>query len=239
QLGREIAARKRHYKDIWICLTHFHLDHILGLGNFLPMNDPAFSINLIGSNDPEKTLKAVAQDAFYSSFSLTKRPPKAKISIYEILEDNYELLPGVKLSSMYANHPTSSLVYKLEMFGKKIVYSPDSEILGDATAFQDYDEKLSHFVYGADFLIHDAAYNDKDYELKKQEGHSGLTLTVDFAGEKANAKDLILFHASPEYSDQELDAMLAAAKARAQEKGFALNCHLAEEGKFFLLQGSQ
>lgn len=238
-LGREIAARKRYYKDIWICLTHFHIDHILGLGNFLPIDDPAFSIHLVGSNDPEKSLKAVAQDTFYSSFSLTKRPPKAKINIYEILEDNYELLPGVKLSSMYANHPTSSLVYKIEMFGKKIIYAPDSEILGDATAFQDYDEKLAHFANGADFFIHDAAYCDRDYELKKHEGHSGLSITVDFAGEKANVQDLMLFHASPEYSDQELDAMLTDAKIRVQAKGYALNCHFAEEGKFFLLQGHQ
>ncbi|MCX5786149.1 MAG: response regulator [Elusimicrobia bacterium] len=238
-LGREIAARKRYYKDIWICLTHFHMDHILGLGNFLPLDDPDFSIHLIGSNDPEKGLKTVAQDTFYSSFSLTKRPPRAKINIYEILEDNYELMPGIKLSSMYANHPTSSLVYKLEMLGKKIVYGPDSEIWGDATAFQDYDEKLSHFSKDADFFLHDAAYSDKDYEQRKHEGHSGLTITVDFAAEKANAKDLVLFHASSDYSDDDLDAMLAAAKARVQAKGYALNCHLPKEKTFFLLQGNQ
>ncbi len=239
ELGREIAASKRYYKDIWICLTHFHLDHILGLGRFAPLYDPDFSIHLVGANDPEKSLKEVAQATFYSSFSLTKQPPKAKIDIYEILEDNYELLPGARLSSIYSNHPTSTMVYVLETLGKKIVYAPDSEIWGDATAFQDYDEKFGGFARAADILIHDAAFTDKDYETRKHEGHCGLSIAVDFAAEKAQARDLILFHSSPEYSDEELDQMLADAKARVKAKGFTLNCHMPTERQAFLLQGSK
>jgi ribonuclease BN (tRNA processing enzyme)/ActR/RegA family two-component response regulator len=237
ELGKEIVAKKRYYKDIWICLTHFHLDHILGLGRFAPLYDPNFSIHLIGANDPEKSLKEVAQATFYSSFSLTKQPPKAKIDIYEILEDNYELFPGVKLSSMYANHPTSTMIYVLDMLGKRITYSPDSEIWGDATAFQDYDEKLGGFVKGSDILIHDAVYTDKDYETRKHEGHSGLSVVVDFAAEKAEARDLVLFHAHPDYSDEDLDKMLADAKARAAAKGFTVECHLPSERQSFMLQG--
>jgi len=237
ELGREIAEKKRYYKDIWICLTHFHLDHILGLGRFAPIYDPEFSIHLIGANDPEKSLKEVAQATFYSSFSLTKQPPKAKIDIYEILEDNYELFPGVKLSSMYANHPTNTMVYVLNILGKRITFAPDSEIWGDATAFQDYDEKLGGFVKDSDMLIHDAVFTDKDYENRKHEGHSGLSIVVDFAAEKAQARDLVLFHSHPDYSDEELDAMLADAKARVQLKGYSLNCHLPTERQSFLLQG--
>ncbi len=237
ELGKEIVARKRYYKDIWVCLTHFHLDHILGLGRFAPLYDSNFAIHLIGANDPEKSLKEVAQATFYSSFSLTKQPPKAKIDIYEILEDNYELFSGVKLSSMYANHPTSTLIYVLDILGKKITFSPDSEIWGDATAFQDYDEKLGGFVRGSDLFMHDAAFTDKDYETRKHEGHSGLSNVVDFAAEKAQARDLVLFHAQPDYSDEQLDQMLADAKARVQAKGFALNCHLPVERQTFLLQG--
>jgi ribonuclease BN (tRNA processing enzyme) len=239
ELGKEIAEKKRYYKDIWVCLTHFHLDHILGLGRFAPIYDPAFSIHVIGANDPEKSLKEVAQSTFYSSFSLTKQPPKAKIDIYEILEDNYELFPGVKLSSMYANHPTNTMVYVLDILGKRITYAPDSEIWGDATAFQDYDEKLGGFVRGSDILIHDTVYSDKDYETRKHEGHSGLSIVVDFAFEKAQARDLMLFHTHPDYTDEDLDKMLADANARIREKGYALNCLLPTEKQSFLLQGNK
>lgn len=237
ELGRDIVANKRYYKDIWICLTHFHLDHVIGLGNFAPIFDSNFSIHLIGSNDPEKSLKELAQATLYSSYSLTKVPPKAKIDVYEVLEDNYELLPGVQLSSMYANHPTSSLVYLLELQGRKIAFGPDSEIWGDATAFQDYDEKLGGFVRGADILMHDAAYDDADFEANKNKGHSALTNTVDFAAEKAQAKELLLFHANADYPDERLDAMLAAAQQRVRAKGYALNVHMPAERQTFMLQG--
>lgn len=236
-LGNEIMAKKTYYKDIWIFITHFHPDHIMGLGNFLPVDDPNTAIHIIGANDPEKSLKEVVQTTFYSSFALTKHIPRAKIDIYEVLEDNYELAPGIKLSTMYANHPTSTMIYSLEILGKKIVYSPDSEIWGDATAFQDYDEKLAVFVKNADILMHDAVHNDKDYETYKKEGHSGLSIVVDFAAEKAQVRELVLFHLNPGYSDEQLDAMLSDAQARIQSKGFPLTCHMAVESKSFMLEG--
>jgi len=234
-LGAEIMAKKTYYKDIWIFITHFHLGNIIGLANFQPIYDPSFSVHIIGANDPEKSLKEVAQAAFYSSFSMTKRPPKAKIDIYEVLEDNYELIPGVKLSGMYANHPTSTMVYAVELLGKKIVYAPDSEIWGDATAFQDYDEKLAVFAKNADLFIHDCMFSDADYELRKREGHSGLSVVTDFAAEKALVRDLVLTHLNPAYSDEELDKLLQDAQTRIQTKGYTLNCHLATESKSFLL----
>jgi len=236
-LGNEIITGKNYYKEIWIFLTHFHLGNIIGLGSFKPIFDPNFSIHIIGVNDPEKSLKEVAQAAFYSSFAMAKHPPKAKIDIYEVLEDNYELMPGVKLSGMYANHPTSTMVYALETLGKKVVYSPDSEIWGDATAFQDYDEKLAAFTKNADIFIHDCMFSDEDYETRKHEGHSGLTIVTDFAAERALARDLILTHLNPEYTDEKLDGMLLDAQTRIQTKGYAMNCHLASESKNFLLQG--
>jgi ribonuclease BN (tRNA processing enzyme) len=235
-LGAEIAANKRHYKDIWIFLTHFHLGSIIGLSGFQPVYDPEFSIHIIGANDPEKSLKEVTQAAFYSSFAMAKQPPRAKLNIYEVLADSYEILPGVKLSGMYANHQTSTMAYCLEHLGKKIAYAADSEIWGDATAFQDYDERLAEFAKNSDLLIHDCMYSDADYEVSKRAGHSGLSVVVDFAGTDAQVKDLVLAHLNPGYSDEELDKMLSDANARIKAKGYSLNCHLAAEMKSFLLK---
>jgi CheY-like chemotaxis protein len=234
-LGAEIVAKKRHYKDIWLFLTHFHLGHIIGLSGFQPVYDPEFSIHIIGANDPEKSLNEVTQAAFYSSFAMVKQPPRAKINIYEVLADSYEIMPGVKLSGMYANHQTSAMAYCLEHLGKKITYAPDSEIWGDATAFQDYDERLANFTKNADLLIHDCMYSDADYEIRKRAGHSGLSTVVDFAGGSAQVKELVLAHLNPGYKDEELDKMLSDAKTRIKAKGYALNCHLAAEMKSFLL----
>ncbi|MBI4656315.1 MAG: response regulator [Elusimicrobia bacterium] len=237
-LGKDIATRKKYYKEIWVFLSHFHLDHILGFGNFAPIHDPNFAIHIVGANDPERTLRETAQSLFYSSYAFTKSPPHAKIDLYEVLEDNYEIMPGVKIATMYANHPTSTLIYSLEISGKKIVYSPDSEIWGEATALQDYDEKFGKFAANADIFIHDSNYDDKDYETNKKQGHSGLANVVEFAAEKAQAKELILFHLNSEYTDQALDAMLAAAQTLIKTKGYSLQCRLAAESQTILLKGN-
>jgi DNA-binding response OmpR family regulator/ribonuclease BN (tRNA processing enzyme) len=236
-LGEEIVAKKQYYKQIWLFITHFHLDHIIGLGNFKPIQDPNFTIHLVGANDPEKSLRETAQQAFYSSFSLAETTPKAKIDLYEVLEDNYELVPGVKVKTMYSNHPTNTLVYSFETMGKKIIYAPDSEIWGDATAFQDYDEKFGLFCEDCDILIHDTQYDDKDYETYKKRGHSGLAVVVDFAAEKANAKELIFFHLNMAYPDERLNEMLQAAQAQIISQSHQLRCRLAQEKNPIILEG--
>ncbi|MCG2725949.1 MAG: response regulator [Elusimicrobia bacterium] len=237
-LGEEIAEKKQYYKEIWLFITHFHLDHIVGLGNFKPIHDPNFTIHIVGVNDPEKSLREMAQQAFYSSFSMAETTPKAKIDLYEILEDNYELVPGVKIKTAYANHPTTTLAYSFESMGKKIIYAPDSEIWGDATAFQDYDEKFGIFCENCDILIHDANYNDKDYETHKKLGHSGLSVVVDFAAEKARAKEIIFFHLNMSYSDEELNEMLQAAQNQIISKAYNLKCCLAQEKNPIILEGN-
>ena len=238
ELGEEIVAKKQYYKEIWLFITHFHLDHIIGLGNFKPIQDPNFTIHLVGANDPEKSLRETAQQAFYSSFSLAETTPKAKIDLYEVLEDNYELVPGVKVRTMYSNHPTNTLVFSFETKGKKIIYAPDSEIWGDATAFQDYDEKFGIFCEDCDIFIHDTTYDDKDYETYKKRGHSGLSVVVDFAAEKARAAELIFFHLNMEYPDERLNEMLQAAQTQIIGKSHTLKCRIAQEKEPIILEGN-
>jgi len=234
-LGKELLTRKSYYKDIWLFITHFHLDHIIGMGQFAPIEKPEYKLHIVGANDPEKSLREMAQSSFYSSFSLVNGTPKAKINLYEVLEDNYELLPGVMVRTMYANHPTNTLIYSLEVKGKKILYAPDSEIWGDATALQDYDEKFGIFSQNSDVFIHDATFDDEDYEKNKKQGHSGLTVVVDFAAEKAQAKELILFHLNPDYNDERLEKMIQSANTEIQTKGYNLKVSLPQEGTPLLL----
>lgn len=234
-LGEEII-RKRRPREIWNVITHFHLDHIIGLSSFAPAHRPEYSIHIAGANDPEKKLRDAVQQAFYGSFAWLQQQPSAKIDLYEVIEDTYELVPGVKLSTMYANHPTTTLCLGLELFGKKIIYSPDSEIFSDTTAMQDYDEKLGNFCKGADILIHDANYTDEQYDSHKNQGHSGATNTLEFAAEKAAAKELVLFHLNASATDEELDAMHETCVKTAAANGWPIKCGIAKEGDVFLLK---
>lgn len=233
-LGKEIVAKKRYYKEIWLFLSHFHLDNIIGLPHFEPLHESRFSINIVGPNDPEKSLKEVIRNNFYSSFSPIKSPPKAKISLYEVLEDNYELMPGLKLTTMYSNHPTTTMLYFMDINGFKIAYASDSEIWGDATALQDYDERLGKFTNGFNILIHDSYYNDEDYEKFSKRGHSNSVIVTEFAI-KNNIQNYIMFNLNPEYSDEKLEEMLKKANSIVQKENSNLNIVLPVENQKFVV----
>ncbi|MBI4056130.1 MAG: response regulator [Elusimicrobia bacterium] len=228
-LGNEILKRNGP-KEMWILLTHFHMDHILGLGAFPCAQQQGYKIHVGGANDPEKNLQTLIQDVFYGSFSSIPHPPKSQIDIYELLEDSYELVPQVKLHTLYSNHPSTTLGFKFEIGGKKIIYCPDSEVYGeDVTALQDYDEKLSDFCQGADLLIHDAQYTEEDYLKHKNEGHSSAFNVLELA-DNAKIKKLIFFHHNPSYSDEVLDKILAKAQNIIRDRKGPLQCDMAREG---------
>lgn len=239
ELGKRIVNEKRYYKDIWIMITHFHIDHVLGLAEFAPLYDPHFSVHIVGTSDPERNLRDMAQSLLYSSFSTHTTQPAAAIDINEIQEDEYDLVPGVLLGAVYANHPTSTVMYKLMLLGRSIVYAPASEIWEEASAFQDYNEKTASFVKDTDILIHDAAIKDSDYEKYRNQGHSSVGNLVNFVIDKTKIKELILFHAMPEYSDDTIDEMMLDAMGHISKKGASLICHMAKEKQEFLIKGKK
>jgi CheY-like chemotaxis protein len=226
-LGNEIMKRRR-FSEVWLFLTHFHADHVEGLSSFACARDASMTLHVGGVSEPDKTLESSVIAALEHGPS--KQPPACRIELYEMLEQTYEISPGVRMSAFYANHPGTTLGYMLQAEDRKVVYCPDSELYGEAaTSLQDYDEKLGLLIRGADVLIHDGRYSVEDYRVHHNEGHSSFLTTVDFAGNNG-VKQLILVHQDDRYTDEELDRTLAAAQARVAEKGYELVVHMGQEG---------
>lgn len=226
-LGKELMEGGK-FKDVWLFLTHFHQDHIEGLSGLPVARDAAYTLHIAGASDPDKPLEDAIAEAFKPGFG--DQPPPCRLEFYELREESYEILPGVRMTAFYSNHPGTALGYSLQAEDRKVVYCPDSEIYGeDATALQDYDEKLGGLCRGADLLFHDGRYTPEDYEANRNSGHSSFIAAVDFAG-RNRIKHLVLVHQDDRYSDDELDKMLKDAEARATERGYKLKVSLGREG---------
>ncbi len=227
-LGASLAAEGKR-KDLWLFLTHFHKDHIQGLGTFACAQDPAYTLHIAAAREPDKPLEQLVQEAFEASMRADSNIAAA-IDLYEMQEESYEVIPGVQIASFYANHPGTTLGFVVEAKGKKIVYCPDSELYGDvATAMQDYDERLGKICAGADLLIHDGRYGSEDYRTLRNNGHSSYASAVDFAI-RHGLKRLLLVHQDAQYPDQALDRMAADAARIINEKASELQCSLGREG---------
>lgn len=227
-LGKKLASGHG-LRELWLFLTHFHEEHVEGLGEFACARSPEWTIHVGAAREPNRPLEDLVRESFEKTLK-TPGSVEAAFELHELQEETYELMPGVQVSAFYANHPGMTLGFILESKGRKLVYCPDSEVYGEtATALQDYDEKLARLAAGADLLILDGRYTPEDYRTLKNNGHSAFTASVDLAG-KAGAKRLLLFHHDSKYDDVALDRIAVAAAQRANEKGFALQVALAHDG---------
>lgn len=227
--GSEILRAGKH-KDIWVLLSNSHADHIGALGRFAPSRQAGVQLRIGGPTDPEKSLADAVKEAFEASFEALPQPVAAQIQLYEMQEGHYDLLPEVKLSAFYANHPGTTLGYVLDADGRRVVYCPSCELYGEsASALQDYDEKVGHLCHGADLLIQDARWMDSDYDKHRNEGHSSASAALDFAV-RHEVGQLVLFHQDASYSDESLEAMELGAKESLKSRGSRLNCRVAKPG---------
>jgi ribonuclease BN (tRNA processing enzyme) len=64
----------------------------------------------------------------------------------------------------------------------------------------------------ADLVIHDAQYTEEEYRAKATWGHSTVAYATHVAAE-AGARRLALFHHDPRHSDDDIDGLLAQARA--------------------------
>ncbi len=226
-LGNDVARSKKH-KQAWLFLTGFAPERVEGLPVFSGLRDPDFTLHVSGTSDPDKPLEDALREVLEPAFGA--EPPKATLELYELMEQTYEILPGVRLTAFYANHPGTTLGFILQTEGRKIAYCPASEIYGEfGTALQDYDEKLGGIVRGCDILFHDGRFTEEDYKSHRNLGHSSFMAAVEFAA-KNKIKQLVLMHQDEGYGDDVLDKMARDADARVKEKGYALKVLVAREG---------
>ncbi len=227
-LGKELTSAGQP-KELRLLLTHFHEDHVEGLGLFAPAYAPGFKLIIAGASDPDQSLEAHVQRIFETA-PAELGELKAELELYEMREETYQILPGVKVSPFFANHPGMTLGFIVEAEGRKFVYSPDAEIYGEqGTALQDYDERLVRLVEGADLLIHDGRYLDADYQTHKNNGHSSWLNTVELAL-RAEVKSLVLVHHDDAYSDEILDRIESEARALIAQKGSSMQFAMGREG---------
>jgi phosphoribosyl 1,2-cyclic phosphodiesterase len=196
------AGRRFH-----VFLSHYHLDHILGIPFFKPLYDKRTSVTFYGPESGGRSVKEVLQ-AFMTPpyFPVTLRDAPAHVS-YVTTGKAPIGVGDLLVSSQPVNHPDGCSSYRLERAGGRIVYATDHEH-GRA----EVDQALVDFSAGADHLIYDAMYLETEYEeLRRGWGHSTWYAAVRIA-RAAGVRNLVLFHHNPDHTDEELEKVLSLAR---------------------------
>lgn len=189
-----------------LLLTHFHLDHILGLPFFAPLFSPRTVLAVHSPGNPLAAKQALAglMDAPYFPVKL-----EATAARKEFHENRPGAVGGVRVSSCPLRHPQGSVAYRLETDEWSIVHATDTEHPAEGV-----DERLAGLAAGATWLVYDAMYTPEEYAGGKRGwGHSTWQAGAALA-EAARAETLVLAHFNPAHTDADIDRVLRAARER-------------------------
>lgn len=228
-LGRKLANGPHAREHLNLFLSHTHHDHVFGFYFFEPLFHSGNRICVFGPGSPETplhdTLRAVMEPRF---FPVELRDLDANSKYYSLQGgERIELgnsgnLPRVDragsektengvtiLVKRSKAHPNGVLLYRINYRGKSVVYATDVEQKNGGHS------DIIRFIRGADVLIHDAQYLDREYHSRisprKGWGHSTVERAAEVA-RKSGVKKLILFHHEPTHDDATITAMEKRAR---------------------------
>lgn len=189
--------------EISILLSHTHLDHIQGFPFFIPVFIPGNRIHLYSSHPETSDLRSILDGQLQASFSPIYGLSNfgASLDIQELHEQPL-LIDGTTVTHGVVPHRgMNSTAYRIEEDGKALVYMTDVEHTGGK-----FSEDALRLAHSAHILIHDTYFTAEDYLNSVGAGHSSIETAIEFA-KQAHVKQLVMFHYSPDYSDDKIRDM--------------------------------
>jgi phosphoribosyl 1,2-cyclic phosphodiesterase len=239
ELGRSLIARANGGPitgDIF--LTHAHWDHIQGIPFFAPAFQRGNRFTIWGAKSLAASIRRVIRDQMSPVVFPVAFEELAATFDFRELTDERHASDGFDVRAFPVRHPGGALGYRFasrvsgaEQLGHAFVYISDNELrAADSSASNErWRSKLVEFIRGSRVLIHDATYTEEEYESHRGWGHSTYGDAVALALE-SGVETLVLFHHSPDRSDDELDARLAECRAACARSGRTLRIVAAAEG---------
>ena len=190
-----------------ILLSHLHMDHVQGLPFFAPMLDPDFEVHVWGPISTTRTLRdRLSRYMSPPLFPVRVRDLK-NVTFHDVVPGRFEI-GAVEVCADLICHPGSTLGYRLTEDDRVLAYLPDHEPAFGSREFPGPPEWTSGFdiASGAHVLIHDAQYDDSEYQTRVGWGHSSMSQLATFA-KITGVETAVTFHHDPAHTDDFLDEL--------------------------------
>ncbi len=209
-LGHELLRQE--VRGATILMSHTHWDHINGFPFFSPAyrKDCSFHIMAGHLSDMGGIRNILAGQMANPTFPVPLETMQAQMTFEDFRAgDSFTLGQSkqVKVRTAALNHPNGATGYRVEYAGKSICYVTDTEhVIGKP------DKNVLGLIEGADLVIYDSTYTDKEYPDHVGWGHStwqeGIRLS-----RAANVKSLAIFHHDPDHEDLFMEEIERRARA--------------------------
>jgi phosphoribosyl 1,2-cyclic phosphodiesterase len=199
-----------------VLLSHAHWDHIQGFPFFGPFYVPGNQFTVVGGSQGSELLERTLERQMAAQFFPVQsyRNMGAHIEMRAVSDDREVRAGTAKITAHPNPHgPTQVLAYRIEANGKVLVYASDVGYEKGGPP-----EDTVAFYRGADLLIHDCTFTPEDRSQRMSRGLSSLDDAVE-AALRAQAKRLALFHYDQDYSDHDVDELVARGRRQLDERG--------------------
>ena len=202
-----------------ILLLHTHWDHIQGLGFFPPVFVGGNQFKVWGPGGSSKVLEDILEGQMDPNFS-----PLQTLKNFSARFDVAAVVCGTPFSAEdltitareHAHGATTALSFRIEEAGRVFVYASDVGYPETGPTR----EAIEHYR-AADVLLHDSTYRPEDQATRRNRGFSSYEEAC-AAALAAQAKRLVTFHYDQDYTDDDVDQIVAACKAALEPHGIAV-----------------
>jgi len=206
-----------------ILLSHTHWDHIQGLGFFAPVFVAGNAFTVHGPGGSSDVLEGILEGQMDPNFSplQTLKNFSARFDVQAM--DLGAPLAAEGLSITAREHPhgaTTALAFRLTEAGRTFVYASDVGQPDDAGPDAGPDPAAIAFYRGADVLLHDATYRPADQATRRNRGFSSYEDAA-AAAVAAGVKRLVPFHYDQDYTDDDVDDVVASCRRALDARGGA------------------
>jgi len=202
---------RKHVSTATILLSHTHWDHINGFPFFTPAFHPTCNFVIMAGHLQNGRIENVFADQMQAPYFPV--PLGAMTAAKEFADfragDSFALGSngqiGIKTAPL--NHPNGATGYRIEYKGKSFCYVTDTEhVIGQP------DQNVLGLIEGADLVVYDSTYTDKEFPGKIGWGHSTWQEGIRLC-KAANVKSLAIFHHDPDHEDPFMRRVECKAKA--------------------------
>jgi phosphoribosyl 1,2-cyclic phosphodiesterase len=199
-----------------VLLSHAHWDHIQGFPFFVPFYVPGNAFTIYGGERGCDLLEAVLEGQMAAQYFpvQTIKNMGAQIEMHAVVPGQPFAVAGATVRAHANPHgPTPAFAFRIEDGGRVLAYASDAGYGQDGPSSGSID-----LCQDADLLIHDSTFTPEDRALRIARGLSSLEDAVECAV-RARVKRLALFHYDQDYSDHQVDQLVARGRRLLDERG--------------------
>ncbi|MFO7655388.1 MAG: MBL fold metallo-hydrolase [Candidatus Krumholzibacteriia bacterium] len=234
-----LAPRLGRAPELLVLLTHFHLDHLAGLGTFSPLYAAGARITFAGPRHGgvgvEQAVRGLLQPPYWP---IAIDAMASTIAFRELAPEGTETPLrhcGLEVRWTAVPHPGGCTAYRVDepATGGAMVLATDLEWDGADPAQRQALVALCREPRPAQLLVHDGQYDADDYERVRGWGHAVAEDAVALAREAGVAR-LLITHHDPTHDA----ATLLAREQRLQtmQAGARPAVALARQGEEIMLE---